>query len=142
MSAYAVYELKEARRMPSEARAEALVLVRDGFNWVAFLLSGLWLAMGRHWRALLVWAAVIAGGGLVMYAVGLGVDAFVGLWLAAAVVVGYEAADLEGERLLAGEGHEIGYVTGDSRGDCEVGAVRRLATMIAAEQQANESADA
>ena len=61
---------------------------------------------------------------------------------AAAVVVGYEAADLEGERLLAGEGHEIGYVTGDSRGDCEVGAVRRLAIAIAAEQQANESADA
>lgn len=142
MSAYAVYELKEARRMPAAERALALVLVRDGFHWGAFLLSGLWLAWGRHWRAFVAWLAVIAGGALVMYVVGLGPDAFVWLWIAAAVVVGCEAATLEGERVLSLDGHAIGYVTGGSFGDCEAGAIRRLATWIDAEQQGNESADA
>lgn len=142
MSAYAVYELKEARRMPSEARAEALVLVRDGFHWGAFLLSGLWLAWGRHWRALVIWLVAIMVGGLLLFGLGLGMDAFVCLWLAAALLIGHEAATLEGERLLADAGREIGYVTGDSRGDCEAAAVRRLAIAISAEQQANESADA
>ena len=134
--------MEDARGRPAAERAEALVLVRDGFHWGAFVLSGLWLAWGRHWRALAVWVAAVGGGGLLLYATGFGADALCWLWLAAALVVGYEAADLEGERVLSRNGRAIGYVTGESRSDCEAGAVRRLASEIAAEQQANESADA
>lgn len=142
MSAYAVYELKEARWLPAEARAESLVLVRDGFRWSAFLLSGFWLAWCRHWRALALWLGAMVLGTALLYLLGFAAGAFVCLWLALALVVGMEASGLERDALLARDGRELGYVTGDRKSDCEAVALKRLASVIEAERQASESADA
>jgi hypothetical protein len=142
VSAYAIYEVKDARRLPAQARADALVLVRDGFSWRAFLLSGLWLALRRHWRALALWLGAMVAGAAAVYLLGLGPEALAWLWLALALAVGTEAAGLERDALLAQSGRELGYVTGDRLSDCEAAAVKRLAAVIEAERQASESADA
>jgi hypothetical protein len=142
MAAYAVYEEKDARRLPLTERAEALTFVKDGFSWSAFALSGPWLAFKGHWRALAVWVAALVVLGGLFAILGLGPLAYGSAWLALALVVGFEASALERDHLERKERREVGYVTGGSRADCEQTALARLADRIEGERQHSELADA
>lgn len=142
MKTFAIYETKNARHLPLAERVDALTLVKDGFHWGAFLLSGLWLLWKGHGRAFLMWAGALVVIGGVLALLGLGSASFVWLWLAAALVVGFEAGGLERDRLEAVEAQEIAFVSGGSRADCEVVAVARLASIIQSERQESGLADA
>jgi hypothetical protein len=142
MTAYAILEDKEAHRLPVAERAEALTLVKDGFHWRAFWLSGLWLAGKGHWQALGLWLGALVGIAGLLRLAGFGPEAFVWLWLALALIVGFEAATLERDRLARKEAREIGYVSGATAADCEQAAIARLATHIERERQSIGSVDA
>lgn len=142
MTAYAVYEEKNARHLPLEERVNALAFVKDGFHWRAFLLSGAWLALKGHWRALAIWAATMIFVGAPIWLLGLGVSGLVWLWLALALLIGLEATGLERGKLEAEEAQEIAFVSGSSRTDCEGAAVARLASIIQRERQESGLADA
>jgi hypothetical protein len=142
MTAYAVYEEKGARQLPLAERVAALTLVRDGFNWGAFWLSGVWLAAKGHWLALALWAgALVAIAGLIAL-LGLSAGAYVWLWLAMSAATGLEAAGLERERLERADARGLGVVLGRSRADCEYAALLRLGLAIERERQEARSADA
>lgn len=142
MKTYAIYETKAARYLPVAKRVEALALVKDGFHWGAFLLSGIWLLWKGQGRVFLMWLGglVVAGGLLLL--LGFGFASLIWLWLAAALIIGFEAAGLERDGLDAEEATVIGYVAGGSRSDAEVAAVARLASVIDRERQDMGSADA
>ena len=142
MTAYAVYEEKNARHLPLDERVEELAFVKDGFHWGAFVLSGIWLAIKGHWLALVIWAAALIIGGALIWLLGLGEEALVWLWLASALLVGLEAGGLERDKLEAADAQEIAFVSGSSRADYEGAAVARLASIIQRERQDSGSADA
>ncbi len=75
------------------ARADETVLVREGFDWGAFLFGPLALLYRGLWLAALVW--VVAGAALFAVAslTGLGFGSRLALSLVLAVLTGLEAAD-------------------------------------------------
>lgn len=60
MQAYTVYE-SPAPAADRVDRAEALVFVKDGFSWAAFLFAPIWMLFHRLWLALLGYAVAVAG---------------------------------------------------------------------------------
>jgi hypothetical protein len=142
MTAYAVYEQKDARRLPLEARVEALTFVKDGFSWSAFLFSGAWLAIKGHWRALALWLTGLAVTAGLLAVLGLSADAFIWLWLAMSLIAGFEAAGLERDKLEREYCREIGWVRGSTQAECEQAAMARLRMRIDSERQYSESSDA
>jgi len=100
-------------------RAEALVFVKDGFSWGAFLLGPLWLAGNGLWLGLFGYLALVG-------AVVAGLDAVEApdSWIMLAIVaahaaLGYEADSLQRTALARRGWRQIGSVTGRSRSDCE-----------------------
>ena len=81
MKSFAIYETKNARHLPLAERVESLTLVKDGFHWGAFVLSGVWLGLKGHWQALAIWAAAMIVGGALIWLFGLGAEGLVWLWL-------------------------------------------------------------
>ena len=75
------------------ARADETVLVREGFDWSAFLFGPLALIYRGLWLATLAW--VVAGAALFAAAAltGLGFGPRLALYLVLAVLTGLEAAD-------------------------------------------------
>ncbi|MEZ5926277.1 MAG: DUF2628 domain-containing protein [Hyphomicrobiaceae bacterium] len=142
MTTYVVYEEADARRLSPAERVEALMLVKDGFSWRAFLFSGIWLAARGLWGALALWAATLAvlGGGV--WLVGLGPLAVIFVWIALALVVGFEASSLLRDQLEGEACQELGLVAGGARSDCETVAVAKLKSAIENERQQTSSIDA
>lgn len=100
-------------------RAEALVLVKDGFSWGAFLFGPLWLAGNRLWRGLAGYLALVGAASAGLDAVGAS-DTWITLAiLAVHVALGYEADTLQRAALARRGWQQIGSVTGRSRSDCE-----------------------
>lgn len=86
--------------MPREARSddplsyERALLVRDGFNWVAFFFSVLWMLWHRLWLAALLTAIVLFAVSLGLEAIGLGEGASLLVTLLVAVLIGLEGSTL------------------------------------------------
>jgi Protein of unknown function (DUF2628) len=101
------------------ARAEALVFVKDGFTWPAFLGAPVWLASEGMWIWLAGYvASVLATVGLVaLFDLPL---PFLGLALLALhLLVGFEADDLKRGALEADGFTTLGAVTGKGALECE-----------------------
>lgn len=116
-----VYTVHEPPSPPADhsARAEELVFVPDGFDWSAAILGPFWLATQRLWTELAAWggAAVLIAG--VFWLTGAG-SGWTALALAALnVVIGYEAGDLERDRLTAAGWTDLGSATGKSAAEAE-----------------------
>jgi hypothetical protein len=111
MQAYTVYEspTPAADRVD---RAEALVFVKDGFSWAAFLFAPIWMLMHRLWWVLLGYAGAVAGLQLIGWALG---QQNVWATLAALgfnLILGFEASSLRRWTLERGGWTMVGAATG------------------------------
>jgi len=81
-----------------------LKLVREGFNWPAFLFAVPWALWHRMWLVALAFAVAqgLLGGGLVLAGLGEGAQAAASLGLA--VLIGYGADELR-RNALGGRGY-------------------------------------
>ncbi|MGD9786299.1 MAG: DUF2628 domain-containing protein [Hyphomicrobiaceae bacterium] len=118
MSVYTVHEPPEPA-MDRVDRAEAMVFLKDGFNWAAFLLGPVWLLANRLWLALVGFAAAaVALGGALM-----AIDADP-VWQTLAAlglnsIVGYEAHALRSAKLASSGWAMLGTVMGSSLSESE-----------------------
>lgn len=107
---FSVYEKPEAADP-----AERVVLVREGFAWMAFLFGGLWLIWHRLWRVLALYLALIVGVTILAYATQV---SNVGLFLLLSwlkLMFGFHANDLRGWSLMR-QGHRFaGVLTAESK---------------------------
>lgn len=100
-------------------RAEAMVFLKDGFTWSAFLFGPLWLIANRLWLATLGYLAVGGLGYLILAAAGVDQALFGPFLIALNAVVGFEAHWLKTIKLEAGGWQTLGSVTGRGLADCE-----------------------
>jgi hypothetical protein len=116
MALYTVHIPLEARG-PEEAADEA-VFIKDGFNPVALVFTGLWLLAKRLWLGFAVFAVVtLLLALLIRYA---GLPAAVAPFLNSllALYLGLQGNDLLREKLAASHRH-AGSVTGQTLEECE-----------------------
>lgn len=107
------------------ADADRVVFVRDGFSWLAALLTLPWLLWHRAWLAALAWtlglvlasAAVAAAGDA--YGAGLVDPLSTLVALAFALVAGFEANGWRARAMQRRGFRLAGTVTGRRREDCE-----------------------
>lgn len=96
-----------------------IVLVKEGFCWLAFVFTVLWSLWHRLWVFSLIVLATGVGIGLLSEALGLDAWTDFALGLAWALLVGYEANDAR-RRALARRGFElIGLTSGAGLADAE-----------------------
>ncbi|MFN3867609.1 MAG: DUF2628 domain-containing protein [Hyphomicrobiaceae bacterium] len=118
MSVYTVHEPPEPP-VDRIDRAEAMVFIKDGFNWSAFLFGPLWLLANGLWQGFLLYGAVLAL--LIAGINALGIDpGWVGLAIVGLnAIVGYEAHALY-EWVLGTRGwSQAGSVMGATEAECE-----------------------
>lgn len=116
-----VYTVHEPPQPPADRidRAEAMVFIKDGFNWPAFLLGPLWLLFNGLWQGFLLYGAVLA---LIIAGINaLSVDPG---WISLAIVglnavVAYEAHALREWALGARGWEQVGSVMGATESECE-----------------------
>ena len=106
------------------------VFVRDGFSWLAFLLTPLWLLRHRLWLALAIYVLVSAALDVGLRALGASVFVLVLAGLLISLLAGLEAGTLRRSKLARRHWRNIGVVTGDDVEDAErrfsmPGSVRR-----------------
>lgn len=116
--AYTVHEPPNPKESPAD-QAEALVFVRDGFNWFAFFLAPIWMLVNRLWVALIAYivvAAVLFG---TLAAIGIAPE-WVGLAsIALNLLVALEADSIERWTLQMRGWQMIGSVSGANMRECE-----------------------
>ena len=90
-----------------------VVVVKEGFSWPAFLLTGIWALWHRMWLAALTIITLSVASGMVLR--WLGADAFTETLggLAFSLVVGFIANDLHRRRLWRDGFAEAGVSCGD-----------------------------
>jgi hypothetical protein len=99
--------------------AEKLRFVNEGFSWGAALFPPFWLAARGEWIALAAYLAAATVVGTILAALGAEAAWVTLIFLAANVVLGFEAGELERWSLARGGWREIGLVSGRTRGECE-----------------------
>ncbi|TIW17845.1 MAG: DUF2628 domain-containing protein, partial [Mesorhizobium sp.] len=101
------------------SKAEDAILVRDGFTWLGFLFSPVWLAWHRLWIEALLTFAVMAA--LSMLGEKLGLEwAGSALSLLVSLYVGLEGQGLRIAALRRRGWRERGVVEAGNLGDAEV----------------------
>jgi hypothetical protein len=101
-------------------RAESLVFVRDGFNWIAAALTPLWALANRMWWVLIGYLVVLAAAELGFRAVGIhNTGAAAVLMAALHLLVGLEASSLMRWTLRRKGYAFLGSVNGRNGEDCE-----------------------
>lgn len=117
MRTYAVYAPNgDAPR--TQAGADSLVFVKEGFHWLAFLAPAVWLLCCRAWLGLAVWiAGVLAIGALDRFGVGETADVLLSLLLG--LLIGFEASWFRQLSLRRRCFRMIGAASGDSQADAE-----------------------
>ena len=95
------------------------VFVRDGFSWLAFLLTPLWLLRHRLWLALAIYVLVSAALDVGLRALGASVFVLVLAGLLISLLAGLEAGTLRRSKLARRHWRNIGVVTGDDVEDAE-----------------------
>ncbi len=92
---------------------EEAVFVEEGFNWKAFLFTGLWTLYNRLWLNTLV-VALVTGVIVLFYLRGLSYNAVASLLIACNTIIGYHANDWLRSRLKRRGFVIADIVTGDS----------------------------
>ena len=95
------------------------VFVRDGFSWLAFLLTPLWLLRHRLWLALAIYVLVSAALDVGLRALGASIFVLVLAGLLISLLAGLEAGTLRRSKLARRHWRNIGVVTGDDVEDAE-----------------------
>jgi len=117
--------LERDRTDDAVADADRVVFVRDGFSWLAALLTLPWLLWHRAWLAALIWTLglVLATSGVAAlgqeYGAGLVDPVSTLVTLAFALVAGFEANGWRARAMQRRGFHLAGTVTGRRREDCE-----------------------
>lgn len=111
MQAYTVYETATPAADRID-RGEALVFVKDGFSWGAFLFAPVWMLIHRLWWPLLGYVAAVVA--LQLLGLAIGRDA---LWptliaLGFNLIVGFEAGSLRRWTLERAGWRMVGSATG------------------------------
>ena len=75
-------------------QADRLGFVKDGFNWVAFVVPVLWLLAKRQWLALILVLALVVVLNVTLLWIGAPELMTIAVNLAVNVVLGFEATDL------------------------------------------------
>ena len=123
MATYAVFEppLKEqsAGTADALAHAERFKFVRDGFSWLAFLFTPLWMLFNRLWLAFICYVVLMAAIAFGATAFGLAHGAVTLASLVLALLVGFESATLQRRKLLRKRWQDLGVVVADNRETAE-----------------------
>ena len=100
-------------------RAEALLFLKDGFSWSAFLFGPFWLLANRLWLATAVYVAILVAVYGVLSMCGLA-EALLGtMLLALNAILGFEAYWLRSSKLADAGWVTLGSVCGRGLDDCE-----------------------
>lgn len=116
--AYTVHEPPEPPADP-ERHAESLRFVKDGFNWLAFLLTPVWMLSNRLWLALVAYLAAAFVMGAIIGLTGAGPIWSVLASLALSLIVALEADGIMRWSLARKGWRMIGAVEGASTRECE-----------------------
>lgn len=100
-------------------RAEGLVFLKDGFNWVAAILGPLWLLMQRNWLGLAGYAAAGAAIFGALYLIGASTPAIVLAFVAINIFLGFEGCEIERDSLESKGWAQLGTVSGANLAECE-----------------------
>jgi hypothetical protein len=115
------YTVHESKNPPSDRvdRAEALRFVREGFSWSAALFGPFWLLWRGFWLALFIYVIAAAALAFAMTAAGIGEQAQTLVYLAAHVLMGFEADTIERWTLGRRGWAMVGTVSGRDVVECE-----------------------
>lgn len=111
MQAYTVYETPHPAADRVD-RAEALVFVKDGFSWGAFLFGPLWMLIHRLWWPLLGYIVIVAGMQLIGLALGQTSVWTTLIALGFNLLLGFEASSLRRWTLERAGWDMVGSATG------------------------------
>jgi len=116
-----VYTVHEPANSASDRldRAETLVFVGDGFDWLAALFAPFRLAGSGLWTGLLIYIAALAASSALLSAIGASASWITLALFALHVVAGFEFNELVRTRLDARGWTNVGTVSGRTRAECE-----------------------
>jgi len=116
-----VYTVHEPASAASDRldRAETLIFVGDGFDWLAALFAPFRLAVSGLWMGLLIYVAALAASSALLSAIGASAAWITLTLFALHVVAGFEFNELVRSRLDARGWTNVGTVSGRTRAECE-----------------------
>lgn len=100
-------------------RGEALVFVKDGFEWGAALLPPVWMVVAGLWLLVPVYVLLFVGSIAGLAGIGLPTAAIGAIVLAFHLVIGFEAGSLRRWHLENRGWQTLGAVQGRTRAECE-----------------------
>ncbi len=118
MVAYTVHEPPQPAQDRLD-RAESLVFVKDGFNWLAALLTPFWLIANQMWLVLIAYLF-----GIIAISSGLSLIGVPPVWIALIeiavnILIGFEADSLKRWTLDRKGWQMVGTVSGRNSSECE-----------------------
>jgi len=121
MGRMTVYTVHEPPAPPADRidRAEAMVFLKETFNWPAFLLGPIWLLANRLWLPLVGYLAAAVAIGALLESLDAEPTWNLVASLALNAIVAYEAHALRVAKLTSGGWTMAGTVVGRSIADCE-----------------------
>lgn len=117
---YTVHQPPAAGDTSEHDRALATCFVREGFSWPAFVLGPIWLGWQRLWVPLGVYLLAMIVAVLLLNALGHGEGARLWVYLVGALLLGFEAGNLQRARLRQTGFEEKATVVGHSLAECEL----------------------
>lgn len=118
MPTYTVHE-PQPPSSDVDDRATALVFVKEGFAWFAFLTPALWMLFHRLWRGLLLYFVVAIGAVTLVQLLTQNANAVGWTGFFINLAFGFEARNIHRWALSAGKYTLIGIVTGRDLEDAE-----------------------
>ena len=117
----AVYTIHETPKPASGLieRAEALEFLRDGFSWQACLLPPLFFIGQRMWTETAVYVAALVISVVAMSLLQFSPELMFVLLAAAHIWIGFEAVELQRDRLMRNGWQLLGSVSGRNQLECE-----------------------
>lgn len=119
MTVYNVYEPPEGADADVMTRAEKVVFVKEGFNWVALIVPAFWLLFQRMWLELLVLLVLVTGLQWVLGPEEAGQRVAGLITLGLTVLFAFEANDLRGWALRRRGYRFAAVATGRDRDEAE-----------------------
>ncbi|MAV88419.1 MAG: hypothetical protein CMM67_12005 [Rhodospirillaceae bacterium] len=81
---------------------EKLMVIKDGFNWLAFITAPIWAAYNKLWSSLVALILVLSFLGSVLIILGFGFDGLMVAYLSVIIIFGWIANDLKIRHLKKG----------------------------------------